>query len=60
MSKRKVQRQSDTVADKQRKNLHFTESLGSRLPDVRGVSIVKALSFDLIQLLNRVSMEPKE
>jgi hypothetical protein len=41
------------LADRQAKHLAWCEDWGNRMPEVAGVRICKAMSYDLIQVLNR-------
>ena len=41
------------LEQRQAKHLAWCEEWGERMPDVAGVRICKAMTYDLIQILNR-------
>lgn len=48
------------LIDQQRKNLEFVEKWAASMPKVSGVSVVKALTYDLIQIVNRLGMSDEK
>ena len=43
----------------QSNHLHILERLGNKLPEWRGVGVVKVLNYELVQILNNLWLEER-